>query len=226
MINNWKVTAMLASPLAGEAPALDAILEYELAHRLGYLHSKKLTRAVPLSEIQRPPIPVSRYDAMGRPVYRCSDPILGPVLAEWKEYQNKRLDLNMSLLVDPAQRKKLLVASGPYKMRHAPLRVRLVESISWFIRGDRAEINKLLKKIHSLGAHRNIGYGIIYRWEYEEQPEDWSLFADTPEGKRVLMKTMPVGPYLESAVGYRKSFGGGWPPYWHSENYTEIAIPC
>ncbi len=226
MIKNWKVTAVLASPLAGEAPALDAILEYELAQRLGYKHARKLTRNVPLSEIERPPIPVVRYQAMGRPVYQCSDPILSPVLAEWTEHQNKRLDLDMSLLVEPAQRRKLLVASGPYKMRHVPLRVRLVESVSWFVRGDRAEINKLLKKIRGLGAHRNIGYGIVHRWEYEKQETDYSLFAPLPAGGVVLMKTLPAGPYLEGVEGFRASYGGGWPPYWHPENYTEIAVPC
>lgn len=226
MIKNWKVTCWLASPLAGEPPKIDAILEWELAHRLGMKHARKLTRNVPLSEIERPPIPLAQRTIAGRDVYCSSDPILSPTLAEWNDYQNKRIDTNLiALMLRPEERKSLLVASGPYKMRHVPIRVRLVERVVWFVRGDRKEINKLLKSVHSLGKGRNIGYGIVHRWEFDETEEDFSIVADC-RGKPVLMKTVPTGPHLENYTGYRRSFGGAFPPYWHPETYGEIAIPC
>ena len=59
-LKNWKLTINLISPLAGDPPALDAILEYELAFRLGSKHSKKMTRDTPLSEIKRPGIPICK----------------------------------------------------------------------------------------------------------------------------------------------------------------------
>lgn len=37
---NWKVTAVLASPLAGEPPQLDAILEYEMAQAIAYQYHR------------------------------------------------------------------------------------------------------------------------------------------------------------------------------------------
>jgi len=54
MIKNWKVTAWLSSPLAGEPPMFDSILGWELSRRLGYKHAFKLTRDIPLSEIKKP----------------------------------------------------------------------------------------------------------------------------------------------------------------------------
>lgn len=226
MIKNLKVTAWLRSPLAGEPPALDAILEWELARRLGYKHHAKLTRNVPLSEIKRPPIPILRYNASGHDVYMCSNPILSTTLAEWTDYQNKRIDTDLiALLLDPAERKSLLVASGPYKMRHVPIRVRLIERVVWFVRGDQKEIHKLVKSVYYLGAHRNIGYGNIEKWEFEEIENDCSVYA-MQHGKLVLMKTLPLGPHLSGVTGYRKGYGGAFPPYWHPETYMDIAIPC
>lgn len=178
MIKNWKVTAHLLSPLCGDAPFIDSLLEYELSMRLGMKHARKLTRNVSLSEIKRPPIPLAQRTICGHDVYCCSDPILGEVKAEWSDHQSKRFDTDLSaLMLHPLHRKKLLTSSGPYKSRFVPLRIRLIDKICWFVRGDRKEINKLLKKIPSLGHLRNVGYGIIGGWEYEEQEEDNSIFA-------------------------------------------------
>jgi hypothetical protein len=226
MIKNWKVTCWLASPLAGEPPKLDAILEWELAFRIGMKHARKLTRDVPLSEIERPPIPLAQRTIAGHDVYCASDPIMTPPLAEWVDYQNKRIDTDLvALLLRSEERKNLLVASGPYKMRHVPIRVRLIERVAWFVRGDRAEINKLLKSIHCLGKFRGIGYGLVDRWEYEETADDWSIYAEQ-HGKPVLMKTLPTGSHLENVTGFRRGFGGAFPPTWHPETFMEIAIPC
>jgi hypothetical protein len=226
MLKNWKVTCWLSSPIAGEPPALDAILEWELSRRLGYKHAMKLTRNVPLSEIPRVPIPLATRTIAGHDVYCCSDPIIPEPIAEWVDYQNKRIDTHIvATLLAPEQRKNLLVSSGPYKMRHVPLRIRLVDRICWFARGDRTEMNKLLKSVIALGKHRNIGYGMVQRWEYEETEEDYSITAPC-RGKPVLMKTLPVGDHLQNVTGYKRSFGGAFPPYWHPETYMEIAAPC
>lgn len=226
MIKNWKVTAWLCSPLAGEPPAFDAVLEYELALRLGMKHSRKLGRNIPLSDIERPPIPLSKRDIGDRWVYRCSDPILPPPRAEWTDHLNKRIDTHVvAMLLDDSQRKNLLTSSGPYKMRHAPIRVRAVDCVVWFVRGDRKEINKLVKRVLALGKYRHYGYGLVARWQYDEIDDDNSIVA-MHNGQPVLMKTVPVGPHLSGVKGYRKSYGGAYPPYWHPDNAQEIAIPC
>lgn len=221
---NWRITAWLCSPLCGEPPALDAIMEWELARRMGLKKHKKLTRQTPLSEINRPPIPLVSSLIGGKSVYHVSDPIIAPPHAEWVEHVTKRFDTSQSLLVAPEYRKKLLVGSGPYKMQRRPLRVRLTDSVTWFARGYRKDVNKLLKKITALGHRRDIGYGRVWRWEYVEVEDDWSLFA-LWEGQQVLMKTLPLGQHMQGVKGYKRSYGGAWPPYWHPDNYTDIAVP-
>ena len=225
MIKNWKITCNLASPLCGDAPNIDALLEYELSLRLGMKFARKLTRNVPLSEIEQVPIPLAKRTIYGHDIYCCSNPIYGEVLAEWSDKQAKRFDTNMvALILHSSQHKKLLTSSGPYKSRFAPLRIRLIEKICWFVRGDRKEINKLLKKIIALGHCRNIGYGLIEGWEYEEQDEDYSIFAEH-QGKKIIMKTLTFEAG-KTMYGFRHSYGGAFPPYWHPETFREIAIPC
>lgn len=226
MIKNWKLFCHLSSPLAGEPPALDAILEFELARRLGIKTFLSLDKRVPLSEIKRVPIPICQKTIGGHELYCTSDPILPKPIDEWNEYLNKRLDSDMiSVLLNPIHMKSLLVASGPYKMRHTPVRVRLIEKIAWFFRGDRAEVNKLLKGIASVGRYRGVGYALVKKWEYEEQEEDNSIFA-IQNGQRILMKTIPANHGIEKLKGYRFSHGGAFPPYWHPGTHMEVCVPC
>jgi len=222
MIGNWKATAWLSSPLAGEPPYLDAILEGEMSFRLGAKHEKKLTRDTLLSEIMRVPIPLAKRTIEGYDVYACSDPIIPDPAAEWVDYSGKRIDGDyIALLLAPEERKSIGVTSGAYKMRYAPIRVRLIDRICWFFRGDKYEIRRILKTVFAVGAYRKIGYGIVDKWEYEEVEDDYSIFANG-----ILMKTIPTNERLQNMSGYKIGFGGIKPPYWHPENYMEIAIPC
>ena len=226
MIGNWKVTAWLSSPLAGEPPYLDAILEGEMAFRLGKKHHNKLTRDTPLTEITRVPIPLAKRTIAGRDVYACSNPIIPTPNSEWVDRSSKRLDSDMiALLLSPGERKSIGTTSGSYKQRYAPIRIRLIDRICWFFRGDKYEVRRILKSVFAVGQYRKIGYGIVHSWEYEEIEKDFSIFAD--EGtNRILMKTIPAGNEVKNVIGYRLGFGGVCSPYWHPENYMEIAVPC
>ena len=224
---NWKVTAWLASPLAGDPPALDAVLAWELSRRLGSKHNRKVTRDTPLAELPRVPIPLAQRTISGVDVYCCSNPILpAPLAPDWVEHINKRIDTTqIALLLAPKERKNLLVTSGPYKMVHRPQRVRLIDRVCWFVRGNRREMNKLLKSVPAIGQHRGIGYGLVGHWDFEETGQDYSIFAPC-DNKMILMKTVPVGADLNNVYGYRLSIGGFVAPYWHQENFGEVAIPC
>lgn len=225
-LKNWLITCHLLSPLCGDPPMLDSLMEYELAMRLGYKNSRKLTRNTPLSEIKNPPIPVAKRTLAGYDIYCSSAPIIGNIFAEYSEKQSKRFDTDIcALLLDPKSRgKKLLTSSGPYKARFVLKRIRLIDAIHWFVRGDRKEINKLLKKVIALGTNRSYGYGQIDRWEYQEQEFDNSIFAMN-KGKKVLMKTLPIAAARES-TGYKHSYGGAFSPYWHPETFMEVGMPC
>lgn len=225
MIKNWKITCFLSSPLCGDPPDIGSLMEYELSLRLNMKQAKKLTRSIPLSQIQRPPIPLAQRTIEGVDIYCCSNPIIGSVLAEWNDRQSKRFDTDLvAEILHEKSRKKLLTSSGPYKSRFVPKRVRLIEKICWFVRGDRKQINKLLKKIIAIGHCRNVGYGKIRNWEFEESEEDYSIFA-LHQNEKVLMKTLPLNG-AKGATGYKHSYGGAFPPYWHPDTFMEIAIPC
>jgi len=226
MLKNWLVTAWLASPLAGEPPTLDGILAWEMALRLGMKHSGKTGRWTPLEEIPDVPIPLAQRTVSGKDVYCCSSPILPHPRAEWEDHTSKRFEsAKLALAIAPERRKLLLTASGPYKSRFVPVRVRLVDRVCWFVRGDRQETNKLLKRVLAIGQHRAIGYGLVHQWEFTETEEDYSIYAPQ-KGKLVLMRPIPTGSGLDNVCGYRMSYGGYKPPYWHPGNQCEVAVPC
>jgi hypothetical protein len=230
-LKNWKVTAWLASPLCGDAPMLDAILAWELSLRLGAKHAKKTGRWTPASEIERMPIPIAIRRMNGFDIYCASDPIVPvPEIPEQVVHISKRFETSkLALALAPEHRKTILTASGPYKSRFTPERVRYVPCVCWIVCGDREGMNKLLKKVTSIGKHRNIGYGAVMQWEYEEMAEGYencNAILAPHQGKRVLMRTIPMDALPENVCGYRVSFGGYMPPYWHPEMQRKVAQPC
>ena len=227
MIKNWLVSAWLASPLAGDVPMLDALLEWEMSLRLGMKHAKKVGRWTSPDEIKNVPIPLAKRTINGYDIYCCSNPILPPLqVPEWIDRTSKRFESSkMAQIIAPEYRKNVVTGAGPYKSRFASERIRLVDRVCWFIRGDKPEINKLLKDIHAIGKDRNIGYGFVWQWTFDEMAEDYSIFAPQ-DGKQILMRTIPLRGELDNICGYKKSFGGWKPPYWHPAFQIEVAIPC
>jgi hypothetical protein len=227
MLKNWKVTAYLNSPLIESGLSLEAMMQWEMSCRLGTKHAKKMKRDTPLEEIEDVPIPVAKRTINGIDLFCCSSPVIGEIKNECVNRIAKRFDTSeVALMLEEHERKSILVASGPYKMRYAPARVITTDSVSWFVRGDRKEMNKILKKIYSIGKHRNIGYGTISSWEYTEMEDDYSITANV-FGEKIIMRTLPMGYCVANGLkGYRKGYGSVTTPYWHPANYMEIAIPC
>lgn len=223
MMAPLKVVASLRSPLSGDAPALDALLEYQLGMLMGM--ACKITRDKPLKENEFVPIPLSKHKLPdGRFFWGASNPIMAKPDAVFVEHHHKRFETHESILVHPDYRKSILTGGGPYKSRRVPSTIYRVDRIAWFCHGDRKEIRKLLKKITAIGKDRSMGYGQIEEWNVEESEEDYSIVAGV---ERVLMKTLPVEEAeRRKATAWTKNFGGFRPPYWHPDNYMEIAVPC
>jgi CRISPR type IV-associated protein Csf3 len=225
MIANWKVTALLLSPLANNPPNLDSLLMREVALK-SHESAEKLTRDTRLKDIKAPFIPIERRGINGKYIFCCSNPIMPFPYADYNAHLTKRFETDrVARLLAPEHRTKILNSSGPYKMRNETARIRMIKRIAWFVRGDRDNIINITKRIPALGKYIRIGYGLVNEWEFEEMQEDYSLFAG--DGK-VLMKTMPLGRHLDGVQkdSYRISYGGAYPPYWHPENYEKIAVPC
>lgn len=223
------VTARLVSPLAGDAPRLDSLLQATLAvHHAKKIPGSKIDRAFPLTpDLSTIPIPLARQRIGGWDVACCSWPILGPVHEDKSEYVTKKIATENAAMLAPQSRTVVTTTNSWTKSYRLPLRTRLVERVAWFAVVDGpSRLRQVLKRVESIGKKPSIGYGRVAEWTVEPVEEDHSWFAPSPAGP-VLMTALPAGDWLPSGlVGYRRDFGACVSPYWHQDRYTEIVVPC
>jgi hypothetical protein len=221
---NWRVTAVLSSPIAGDPPYIDAILEHEMAQRQGKaMRLSRADKAPPLGSVH---IPCLRGEWAGvRGIPRCSAPIVAP-LTERHEHYAKRIAVEHAALLREDQR--LVVATGNTwtKSYRLPNKVTQADRVCWFVGGaKRRNLKSLLDSVVSIGKDISQGYGRVSEWLIEEVEHDWSWFAELPEG-RLLMRVLPWADELERCIGWRRWCGGYAPPYWHPDRFAEVALPC
>ena len=224
-MRNWKVIAVLDSPIAGDVPYLDGILEFEMAQRQG--KAGTVRRGDPAPRLGSIHLPLCRGNFAGVDyIPRCSAPIyVGR--EERHEYIHKRLSVENSMLLEPSERTKVAIGNTWTKSYRLPLKVVNVDRVVWYVGGSkRRPLKSLLRSVHAIGKKRSDGYGRVLRWEFEEVEHDWSWFAPSTAGK-VLMRVLPFAETLfRDVVGYRRYFGGFAPPYWHPDRFLDVAIPC
>jgi hypothetical protein len=241
-----KITCELASPLAGDAPMLDALVEWVMSiHMISVMKSsgghhhlvEPRGRGQPVSEPGRIPIPICREVIDGLPIPLCSSPILGPVYSDGVEHVGKALALEWSHLLAPSERKIVSTTGGWTKSYRLPLRIRSVERIVWFAAvkacaapSDRnrylRELRKLLRHAYSIGKKTADGYGRVAIWRVEEWSDDWSWFASSDVGP-VLMRPLPASARLPlGLLGYRPDFCAVTPPYWQRDFWKTAVSPC
>jgi len=139
--------------------------------------------------------------------------------AQWSTYADghgfwtKRFDRKQSHLIerDGKRRGKLIIHKGRYKSYHMPTFYRHALSVSWYVVGDKPEIESLLAHITHIGKKTSQGNGRIIRWQVEACPHDWSIY-----GEGGLMRAIPD----EGGILY-----GIRPPYWLRENQIVAALP-
>ena len=215
---NFQVVAHLINPIAGDVPALDSMLSYVCAEGL-----PALVRSQPIDQ-SLITTPLNKYYVDDEFVWCCSDPIF---VTEFEDvaYINKRFTTSQAHEIESSKRKTILTASGSYKMQRRPLKTSIVKTVTYFCNGDMQETKKLLKKVTSIGKTRNMGYGRVDKWDAFEIEHDYSITANNKEDT-ILMRTIPKHFLTDDIIGYRVSHGSFRPPYWHPDNYGEIAIPC
>lgn len=213
-----KVTAWMSSPIAGDVPHLDALLEFEMSQREGA--ADKIVRGSPAPPQGAVHIPMLRRRAGDWNVACCSSPIF-VARREWRENFAKRLAVEHADAL--AENQRLVVATGnaTYKSYRLPLRIRDCERVVYLCAGHRRPILSLLRSVDSLGKKRSVGYGRVGKWEAEEVEGNAWWFADG-----VLMRPLPACAVPKNTTGARKDFGACTPPYWHPDRYGEIMVPC
>ena len=228
------VTARLASPLAGDPPQLDGLLEVAMCFHISSIYKSrdkvwdrhKVNRACPAPPQGDVPIPLAREWLGGLLVSRCSDPILAPVDRETVERYVKKIGVENAGLLAPESRRSISTTNTHTKSFRLPLRVRAVTCVRWFCLGDRRRVKQRLNDLSAIGKKVSQGYGRVAAWEVEDADADYSWFA--PHGEAlVLMRTLPMGAWLPgNLVGYRQSFAAVGPPYWHHDRHSEAVVPC
>lgn len=219
------ITARLGSPLCGDPPFLDSILMWELGRRMGI--STNINRNNSFDPNRVPPIPLGKMkvskDAF---VWRVSNPIFPSLSGVSMEYHHKHFPSSDASLLKDGNLKTVLTGSGPYKSRRNPEIIKNISEIKWFAYADKRETRKLLKKIMALGHKRSYGYGKITEWIFEETNQEADVFVIDENQNKILMKTVPYEFAIQNNLkGFIRSYGSFRPPYWHPENYTDIAIP-
>lgn len=220
-----RVVARLASPLAGDAPMLDSLLEHAVVPYVREA-APRADRSQPAPKPGAIPIPIVRRDIGAWRIPLCSSPVLGPAI-EAVEHVVKKIEPGRADLLDPGDRRKVATTNSWTKSYRLPLRVRTVEAIAWFAFARRRPLIKMLRrKARAIGQKTSIGYGRVESWEAEPWPEDWSWFAPTPHGA-LLMRPLPADAEMpRGLIGARRDFGACCGPYWHPERFAEIVVPC
>lgn len=221
---NWKVTAHLASPLAGDPPYLDAILEFKMAQKQG--KARLVGKEAPCPPVGEVHLPLLRGDFGGvNGIPRCSGPIL-PGCRVAHEHFAKRIGLENASMLSESARTIVSTTGGWTKAYRLPLSVRPVDRVVWFIGGSRRRsLSSLLKTVRSIGKKCSQGYGRVVKWDVDQVESDWSWFAPSPDGT-VLMRVLPWHDSLpEGLCGFKRSFGGFAAPYWHPDRAMDIIVP-
>lgn len=225
-----KITCRLASPLAGDPPYLDSVLEWAVQRRWkailassnGYRHDG-IDSGVPGTI----PIPVRRIrvDGFAHLLPLCSNPIL-PASSETVEHYARRIEVDAEY-VRPSRLRVVDTQAGPLKASRLPLRIRPVDRIVWFAVGAPKEVRYRLKRfIPAIGKKVVLGYGRVAEWIVEFAEDDWSWFAPSEHGP-VLMRVLPASiRFPDGLIGYRHWFGAPVGPYWSHANYCEVLMPC
>lgn len=217
-----KITAHLSTPIAGDVPFLDAIIEWEMAQREGKAH--KIQRHQPAPPYGEVHIPMLRRRIGGVLVPCCSAPICSPEI-ETVEHFAKRIGVEHSALLREDRRLVVATGNSAYKSYRLPLHLRVVDRVVWFAIAHRRPVLKLCTSVQSLGKKRSYGYGRVAKWEAEPVDDDWSWFAESDAGT-VLMRPLPLCEQTDGLIGSRRDFGAVQPPMWHPDRYMERVIPC
>ncbi len=226
------VTAYLDSPLAGDPPQLDALLEWSLSPFEEEFQEKQ-RQGLPHSRVDRnfpaPPqavirIPIKRTLLGGWHVAECSNPIL-PIAKDSVEYVCKRISPeHVAAMVE--NHRIVNTTNSWTKSYRLPMRVRTVHCVRWFCNGNQRNLQKALRDVYAIGKKVADGYGRVRKWEIVgNAPLSW-WYAPHASGI-VLMRTLPYGSWLpDNLLGARQHFGACVPPYWHPERFGPIVVPA
>lgn len=221
-----KVTAVLASELAGLPPQLDALLVNARAPMHKSTPHERHDAAPAMSFM--PPTPLHREMLGPWLVHHCSSPIYD-CTSDRHERIAQHFPRELSTHLHPSQQGTIATTNGAQKSMWLPIRQRAIWQVAWFavVHDSPKELRRELRRsVVHLGQDRARGCGRVREWIVEAVDHDWSWYAPHPEGQ-VLMRQLPLGPWIpKDLCGFIRDFDAVAPPYWHPGRKTEIVRPC
>ena len=186
------IIAWLVSPLAGDAPMLDAILErYAFQHDIDGCSELSAGRQLNTHDVltydMLDCVPLDRHTfPCGETCYCVSSPIVATEY-ECTEHYVRRADFaELSHRISQKELAKLRQNTGPYAPSFEPHLVRTAHCVCWYARGDAEPLRAWLKDVHHIGGKTAAGYGIVDRWEIDSADDAWLMASG------ILMRPAPV----------------------------------
>jgi len=215
MYEPLKITAWLQDGIATDATCpLDGILFY-MAMREAY-GPQDVTLSGTKSQNPDVALPITKINPDQPDWFYASSYAIwnGPVV-EYTDYWNKRFDQQLSGMIDfKGKRGKVIIEQGQYKAYHMPINIRHALSLSWYVHGDGAWVENMLRFVSHIGKKTSQGDGAVLRWHVEPTIHDYSIYGPDAQLMRCVPSTTGRGLY----VGFR-------PSYWMRENQTICSMP-
>lgn len=158
-------------------------------------------------------------------VYHTSYPITNGTKYYDKEKLIKTFDHDMYakygeiVAKNGAPKGRVLNIQGKYKNEFYSIERFLVDSITYYVRGNKDTIEKLLKKLRFIGKKSSLGWGEVKYISIEETQKDYSIFKNNK-----LMRNIP----LKNSFNFdspKVSITRLTHPYWSKEDLKECLVP-
>lgn len=158
-------------------------------------------------------------------VYHTSFPIFNGIKYFDKEKLIKKFDHDIYAkygeIVSPKgkEKQKVLTVQGAYKNEFYSIERFVVDSITYYVRGDKEVIESLLKNLRYLGKKSSLGWGKIKHISIEETEKDYSIFKDGN-----LMRNIPI----KNSWGFESNKVNLFRlthPYWSREDLADCLMP-
>jgi CRISPR type IV-associated protein Csf3 len=217
-MNSLRVTAVLET---GQVATIDGWIPLDSILALAWMRRRHpervlINRAGGISgdELFHPELPLERREVAGEWFWACSFARYVK-LAEEIAYWHKRFDDQREGYLDLGKRKggRVNVKSGPLKNYRMPLVYMVTPELTWYLVGDREEVESLLTLVPAIGKKSAMGMGQVREWLVESHPNDCSCYDESGR----LMRSIP-DPEGPDHAGIR-------PPYWHPANQVRCRRP-
>jgi CRISPR type IV-associated protein Csf3 len=161
---------------------LDGLLAYAWIARYHPAALEVTRSGLRAAEVIVAELPLARR-GMGDDWYWAASWAFGEPQREQYRWMHKRFDEGAAIQYADWQgrRATLNVASGLYKNRRKPETVFVVPYLRWYVMGDAAALEDLLREIVAIGKKRGSGLGRVRRWTVARASEDRSDARAVPD---------------------------------------------